>query len=206
MHKISHTLSLSIETIVWETWVRPTCWSCRVSQKGRRQTGTPTGDGDTVSSHFWESFYYVNTSSSRQHFGILPLHCQCQGLTSPPVDQHQPCVPLTFCSTEPAMQGHGPTNEWPTPAICQPPIPSSYSQLDEDKAPPNKGLAPDLQPWIHTASCVETWPCPPVALQTWNEAEPHSQMGWNLAPSINKPQVLGPPQQKGIHSPHRGQP
>lgn len=193
MHKISHTLSPSMETIVWEAWVRPTCWSCRVSQRGRRQTETPTGDGDAVSSHFWKSFYHVNTSSSRQHFGILPLHCvkgipphqwtstspvslwlfgphsqPCRGMAPPMSDQHQP--------------------------RAKPPPTSSDSQLDEDTAPPKKGLAPDLQPWIHTASCVETWPYPPVALQTWNEAESHSQLGWNLAPSINKPQVLGPPQ------------
>ena len=164
----SHHRSFSLR----EAWVKPTCWSCGISQRGKRQLGPPYVAEMLAVVIFenWESFYHMTqawkvpflnhpTTLSIPRTCILPLgwhFCDPQpfGPYSQPFrdidpltsDQHQPCAPDT----------------------------SPYSHLDRDTASSNKGLAPSLQSLDPYNNFLETCHCPPVALKPPNKAEPHS--------------------------------
>ena len=67
----------------WErAWVRPSCWSPRASQRGRKQRGL-------LQQHSCQNRELI-LPDRRYHFGVLPLSRQCWELTCPPASEPQP--------------------------------------------------------------------------------------------------------------------
>ena len=61
------------------TWVRPTCWSWRVSWRGIVQLGL-LGMETPVAVILGLLFYHADTGTGKHHFASLPLTYQHQGL------------------------------------------------------------------------------------------------------------------------------
>ena len=55
------------------SWVRPTCWSWRVSWRGRSKMELMLGTQTLATAIFESSFYHMDPGAGKHHFGILPL-------------------------------------------------------------------------------------------------------------------------------------
>lgn len=149
-------------------WVRPNCWSCGISQRGRRELGFPYKSEMLAVVIFknWESFYHViqslaSTILESSHYpistkGLYPASWAGTSVTPNPL-AHKPAIrdidPLT------SDQHHS----------CAPDT-SPFSRLDRDTASSNKGLALRLQSLDPYNNGAETCHRPPVALQPPNKA------------------------------------